>query len=381
MIASVLSTSGYTTGLYTSPHLRTWRERIRVDSRLISEEELASLVERAKSEIEAINQRAVYGQLTTFELLTVLAFAHFDQREVDFQVLEVGMGGKFDATSVINPEVCVITSISLDHTDVLGNSLAEITSEKAAIIKPGSIVVVSPQTDEAQMVIKEACVQVNAELIQVGYDVTGQSIWFDLNRQLLWVEGRLANYDLALPLLGQYQLDNAITAVAALEGLVEKGFAIDREDITEGLARASWPGRFQIIGHRPLIIVDGAHNPAAARKLKESLEQYFNFNRAILIIGASNDKDISGIASELSSFFDHVIATRSHHPRAAASESIVAEFKRHRVAVQGAGTISEALSLARSLADVGDLICVAGSLFIVAEAIDQLNPTGLLIEW
>ena len=230
MVASVLTVSGYTTGLYTSPHLHTWRERIRVDGELISEEELVSLVERVKPEVEAVNRRATYGELTTFELLTALAFAYFKLKEAVFQVLEVGMGGRFDATSVITPEVCIIMPISFDHTDVLGSSLAEIAAEKAAIIKPGSFVVTSLQPDEAERVIEEACISYGAKLVRVGSDVTWQSLGFDLNKQRVKVKGRLGNYELSIPLLGQHQLDNAATAVAALEVLAEKGYKISKDE-------------------------------------------------------------------------------------------------------------------------------------------------------
>ncbi len=370
MVASALTVSGYTTGLYTSPHLHSWRERIRVDGELISEEEFVSLVERVKPEVKAVNRKATYGRLTTFELLTVLAFAYFGLKEANFQVLEVGMGGRFDATSVITPEVCIITSISLDHTEVLGSSLAEIAGEKAAIIKPGSITVTSPQPGEAEGVIEKACLNRGAELVRVGRDVTGRSLGFDLNRQLLQVKGRLGSYDLSIPLLGRHQLVNATTAVAALEVLAEKGFKISGDSITRGLARVNWRGRFEILGRHPLLVVDGAHNPDAARGLRESLEQYLDFDRAILVIGTSDDKDIAGIVSELSSLFDKVIATRSHHPRATAPASIVAEFRRHGVDAQAVEAVSEALSLALALAGTGDLVCVAGSLFVVAEAIE-----------
>ncbi len=328
-------------------------------------------MERVKPEVEAVNRKATYGCLTTFELLTVLAFAYFGQKEADFQVLEVGMGGRFDATSVITPDVSIITSVSLDHTEVLGSSLAEIAGEKAAIIKPGGMVVTSPQPDEVEGVIEKACLNCGAELVRVGRDVTGQSLGFDLNRQLLQVKGRLGSYELSIPLLGQHQLVNATTAVAALEVLAEKGFKISGDSITGGLARVKWQGRFQILSRHPLLVVDGAHNPDAARRLKESLEQYLDFDRAILVIGTSDDKDIAGIVSELSSFFDKVIATRSHHPRAMAPALIVAEFRRHGMDAQAVGAVSEALSLARTLAGTGDLVCVAGSLFVVAEAIEN----------
>jgi len=373
MTASALTASGYTTGLYTSPHLNTIRERFRVNGELISEEEFVSLVERLKPEVEVVNQKATYGELTTFELLTALAFAYFKLKGVDFQVLEVGLGGKFDATNVIQPEVCVITSISFDHMEVLGNSLAEIAAEKAGIIKPDSVVVLSPQSDEVIQVIEEVCLSQGAELIMVGKDVTWQSLSFDNKQQLLQVKGRLDRYKLTIPLLGNYQLENAATAVATLEALAAKGFDVSRDSIINGLAQANWAGRFQVLSHHPLLVVDGAHNPDAARKLKQSLAQYFDFDRAILVMGASSDKDVAGVVSELVPLFDEVIVTRSRHPRAMALPPVVAEFRRHGVEARAVEAVSEALSLALALAGDRDLICVTGSMFVVAEAIEQLS--------
>ncbi|MFC1952119.1 bifunctional folylpolyglutamate synthase/dihydrofolate synthase [Chloroflexota bacterium] len=371
MIASALTASGYVTGLNTSPHLHTFNERIKVDGRLISEDELVSLVAGLKPEVEAVNSKATYGQLTTFELITALSFAYFEQREVDFQVIEVGLGGRLDATNVVQPEVCIITSISLDHTEVLGNTLIEIATEKAGIIKPGCVVVISPQSDEVARVINDVCLNRGVRLVRVSSDVTWQSLGFDSSRQSLRVLGRLAGYELSIPLLGQPQLENTATAVAALEVLAEKGFHISGGSITRGLARVSWPGRLQILSRRPLIVVDGAHNLDSAHKLRQSLEQYFDFDRAILIIGVSSDKDIAGIVSELVSLFNEVIVTRSTHPRAMDTAPIVAEFSKHGVEAQAADDISAALPLALALARERDLICVTGSLFMVAGAIEQ----------
>jgi len=377
MVASALTASGYTTGLYTSPHLHTFNERIKVDGVLISEAELISLVERLKPEVEAVNRKATYGQLTTFELMTALSFAYFKLKGVDFQVIEVGLGGRLDATNVVQPEVCIITSISFDHTEVLGNTLAEIAAEKAGIIKPNSIVVASPQVDEVDRIIEQTCLTCQAELVRVGSDVTWESLGFDSSRQSLQVEGRLASYELSIPLLGQHQLENAATAVATLEVLTERGFHISGQSITGGLAQVSWPGRLQVLSRRPLILVDGAHNPDSARKLKQSLEQYFDFDRAILIIGVSSDKNIAGIVSELVSLFDKVIVTRSTHPRAMVTAPIVAEFSQHGVEAQETDYISTALPLALTLAGGKDLICVTGSLFVVAEAIEQAGKLCL----
>ncbi len=373
MVASVLKASAYTTGLYTSPHLTFLNERIRVDGELISNEELVALVEKAKPDIEAVHRKATYGQLTTFEVMTALAFAYFALKGVDFQVLEVGLGGRLDATNVIQPEVCIITSISLDHTEVLGSSLAEIAMQKAGIIKPVSMVVTSPQYDEVDKVIEDACHNCGARLVRVSSDVTWQSLSFDTDRQLFQVRGRLGSYKISLPLLGHYQLENAATAVAALEVLAEKGFNISPDSIIDGLERVKWPGRFQVLGHRPWLVVDGAHNPDSARKLRESLEQGFNFNRAILVIGTSFDKDIAGIVSELTPIFDRVIVTRSRHPRAVEPLPVVAEFARRGVKAQVVDDVPSALAVALSLAGERDLVCVTGSLFVAAEAIEQAS--------
>jgi len=339
MVASALTKAGYTTGLYTSPHLTTIRERFRVDGEMITEGELISVVERLKPEVEAINEEDAYGELTTFELLTALAFAFFALKGVDFQVLEVGLGGKYDATNIIQPEVCVITSISLDHTDVLGDSLTEIAAEKAGIIKPGVTVVLSPQDDEVVRVIEEVCSRQGVELVRVGEDVTWRSLGFDHKRQSLEVKGRLGSYRLSIPLLGQYQLDNAAAAVAVLEVLAKKGFNISRDNIIDGLAGVGWVGRFQVLRHKPLLVVDGAHNPDSARKLRQSLVQYFEFDRAILIIGVSCDKDIDGIVLELVPLFDRVIVTRAHHPRSMALKQLAAAFERHGVEARAAQSV------------------------------------------
>jgi len=371
MVASVLTAAGYTTGLYTSPHLHVFNERIRVDDRLISNQELVSLVDKLKPEVEAVNRKATYGRLTTFEVVTALCFTYFKQQRVDFQVIEVGLGGRLDATNLVQPEVGIITSISLDHTEVLGNTLAEIAAEKAGIIKPSSIMVTSPQVGEAGRVIEQACLDSKAKMIRVGSDVTWQSLGFDSSQQSLRVKGRLGSYQLSIPLLGQYQLENAATAVAALEVLVEKGLHISGDNITHGLAQVRWPGRLQVLSRRPWLVVDGAHNTDSANKLKQSLEQYFDFDQAILIIGTSYDKDVAGIISALVPLFDKVIVTHSAHPRAMATAPLMAEFSRHGVEAQATDNVSGALRLALTMAGKKSLVCVTGSLFVVAEAIER----------
>lgn len=371
MIASVLTASGYTTGLYTSPHLLIFNERMRVDDKLITDLEVVTLIDRLKPEVAAVNAKATYGKLTTFEIMTALGFLFFEYKKVDYQVIEVGLGGRLDATNVVKPDVCIITSISLEHTEVLGNTLALIAVEKAGIIKPGCVTVISPQADEANKVIEKTCRDMGVKLIKVGSDVTWQPLGFDSAKQSFRIKGRFDSYEYSIPLLGQYQLENATTAVAALEGLSEKDPRINKKTVAAGLSQVSWPGRLQVLNRHPLVVLDGAHNPYSAHKLREALERYFEFDKAILILGTSADKDMAGIISELSPMFDKVIATHSIHPRAAPTAILAAELRRQGIEPEETEDISVALPMALDMAGEKDLICVTGSLFVVAGAIEQ----------
>ena len=377
MIASVLIKAGYNTGLFTSPHLHFYNERIRVNNRLISNDEIAELIARIKPEVEAVNNEAAYGKLTTFEVTTALGFSFFAQKKVDFQVIEVGLGGRLDATNVLQPEVCVITPISYEHTDLLGNTLTAIATEKSGIIKEGSTVVSAPQVNEADAAIASACRQQGAKLIRVGQDITYQSLNFNDMQQSLIVKGRLGKYKLTIPLLGQYQLANTATAIAALEVLIEKGNKIPSKSIVQGMKEVNWEGRLQVLNRHPLVVVDGAHNQDSAQKLRQALGEYFKFDKAILIIGMSSDKDLSGIVAELAPAFEKVIVTRSTHPRAMATAPIVVEFKKYGIDTQQVDDIAVALPQALRLAGERDMICVTGSLFVAAGAIEQAVVMGL----
>jgi len=368
MIAAGLRAAGHKTGLYTSPHLLTLRERINVDGKPILKRELADVVAGLRPHAEEMDRDHTYGELTTFELLTVAAFLHFQQKGVDFQVLETGLGGRLDATNVVTPEVCVITSISLDHREVLGNTVAQIAAEKAGIIKPGIPVVSSAQAKEAATVISKTCLARGARLVTVGSDISWQRISSNLSEQSLEVKGMRGSYHLNIPLLGAYQLQNAATAVATLETL-----DVPRERIEVGLANTYWPGRLQILRRRPMLVVDGAHSGDSARKLKEALEQHFHFDHLILIIGASADKDMSEIVVELAPMADSVIATRSRHPRATTPEAVAGEFARQGLRAEVAEDVAQAVAKAQAKAGKRDLICATGSLFLVGEVIENVK--------
>jgi dihydrofolate synthase/folylpolyglutamate synthase len=373
MLAAVLTEAGYNTGLYTSPHLITTRERFTVNGRMISEQELAEIITRLEPEIAAVDQRATYGRLTVFEILTVLGFVYFAEKRCDFQVMEVGMGGRYDATNVIQPEVSLLASISYDHCDILGNSLTEIAREKCGIIKPGCTVVSHPQEEAAAAVIRETCQEKGVNLITVGQDITRRSLGYNFEQQRIEVDGRLCRYKAAIPLLGPYQLDNAAAAIAAIEVLVERGWRISRDNIIRGLANVHFPGRMNIISNKPWIVVDGGHNPGAARRLREALSSYFSPTRYILVIGISSDKDVPCIISELAPISNLAITTRANSSRAAKPEALAAELAKHSVTAKTTESVAEAIKEAISIADKGDLICVTGSLYVVGEAMEYIE--------
>jgi dihydrofolate synthase / folylpolyglutamate synthase len=373
MLDSVLTAAGFTSGLYTSPHLLTMRERFKVGGKMISEEEVADLTTRIRAEIEIVNAKAAYGRLTVFEILTVLCFEWFAEKKCQWQVMEVGMGGRFDATNVIKPEVCFLTSISYDHMEVLGDTLTKIATEKCGIIKPGCAVVSHPQAEEADKIIEKTCLEKGARLVRVGKDVVRRSLAHDFEHQEMEIRGRLNSYRVSVPLLGEYQLDNAAAAVAGLELLQERGLKISNEDISAGLKGVSFPGRMQIVNRKPFILVDGGHNPGAARNLKQALGGYFQNRKSCLIIGVSNDKDLSGIARELAPGFQLVIATSANNPRSIEPELIAAEFAKYGAAIRVSSNIGEAIRWAKTLASEEDLICVTGSLFVVGEALGYIK--------
>ena len=373
MIAQVLSDSGHETGLYTSPHLHTLRERISVDGSLISEADFAAAMAEVKPFIESMKNDSTFRQLTYFEALTALAFAYFKKKLVNFQVLEVGLGGRLDATNVAEPVVCIITPVSLDHTQILGNSLEEIAREKAGIIKPGCWVVLSPQPAEAASVINDICWEKKAKVVQAGKDITWHKTGGDLHHQSLAIESRTSKYQVDIPLLGDFQLENAATAVAALEILTSEGFDISDTDLAQGFGRVKWPGRFHIMQENPLVLVDGAHNVASMRGLISNIKEYFNCRRIFLVFGTSCDKDIAGIINELVALSPQVIVTRAGHSRAAPLSTLAAEFSRRGIEPEIIETISEAISRALSIADRKDIVCVTGSLFVVAEALDYFS--------
>ena len=367
MVASVLGAAGYRVGRYTSPHLHTIRERVAIGHTSISEKEFAREANRLRPLAAQVNTVGAHGQLTTFELLTALAFRYFQQEGAQYAVLEVGLGGRLDATNVVTPLVCGIANISHDHTEVLGETLTQIAGEKAGIIKAGVPIVCAPQTPEALDVIASVAREKGSPLCLVGRDYTWRREGGDLDGQHLRVSTPRGEYRLWIPLLGEHQLENTATAVAICEELVQQGVPVPQEAVRQGLAQVSWPGRMEILGHDPLTVVDGAHNPHSMRRLIEAVKGYLPFKRVVVLFGANRTKNLGGMVDELAGLPLTVIATQSRHPKAASVELLVQEMERSGVRGEEAPDVAMALARARELAGPQDLILATGSLFIVAE--------------
>jgi dihydrofolate synthase/folylpolyglutamate synthase len=406
MCASVLQTAGLRTGLYTSPHLHTFRERIRMNGEPITEVALVELVQECRPIFDA------EPELTTFEAITALAFAFFAQQQVDFAVVEVGLGGRLDATNVVMPWVSIITSLSFDHTYLLGNTLADIAHEKAGIIKPGVPTVCAPQKPEALAVIQQICAERDSPLTLIGRDWTWQLLGIPPSQQSndtstydrtsdlpLNLDGQSFHLQhlktgsplegtYTISLLGRHQLNNAAVAIAALDLLKRRGIPLQRRQIRQGLVDARWPGRFEVLQRDPPLVVDCAHNGDSMAKLVAALTEWFPGRRWTFILGASNDKDVPGMLRELAPLADRLLATESRHSRAMTSAE-VAELASEILPKAGAlfteikvtSDVGTALNLAlgdrhgwqsslhSSASDErGRAICVTGSIFVVADA-------------
>ena len=378
MVASVLRAAGQRVGLYTSPHLHTMRERIQLDGEPISERDFAGLLTTLQPEIDAFNAASPHGPLSTFEALTAMAFVHFAQARAGWQVIEVGLGGRLDATNVVRPVACGITSISRDHTRLLGDTVALIAGEKAGIIKDGAPVVSAPQRPEALAIIEETARRHSAPLTVVGRDITWSALGgrVDLSGQEFQVHTEARTYHLGIPLLGDYQIENAATAVGiieALEGaLGRQGQRIGVQAVQEGLRTVRWPARLQVLRRDPLVVADGAHNDYSAARLVQAVRRLFRRQRLFLIIGTSTDKDVGEIVKELAVLSPIVLACRSRHPRSAEPGVVAQAFERLGFPARTYASVAEAVDSALTQARRADLVLATGSLFVAAEAIERL---------
>lgn len=382
LCASGLKVAGFKVGLYTSPHLLDFCERIQVDGEPISREFLVELVEEIKPAVAKI------PKLTTFEITTALGFLAFAKQGCNAAVIEVGLGGRLDATNIVTPRVSVITSLSYDHMAVLGDTLAKIAGEKAGIIKHGVPVVSSSQKDEALEVLERVAKLEDSSFTLVGRDIrtylnTGartlvrapefESVASSLDGQSLRLVDNLrpATLDLQLPLLGSHQLENAATAYAALK---VSGLDVSDEAIQKGFAQVKWRARFEIARREPPVIFDSAHNEDSFMKLRETLETYFPDKQTYLIFGASEDKNIPGMFAALKPKIQRLIVTRADHPRALEEEKIVELARQAEIESEAVSPVESALGRALELsAKDGSIVLSAGSMFVTAEVMKAWN--------
>jgi dihydrofolate synthase/folylpolyglutamate synthase len=368
LCAHALTKSGLRSGLYTSPHLEDYAERIQVNGVPIPHENLIDLVDEMKPNI------ADSPEITTFEITTALALLYFSRLNVDVAVLEVGLGGRLDATNVCDPDVTVITSISYDHTYLLGETLAEIAGEKAGIVKPEIPLVVAPQVTEARQAILRIAEQRSAPVFEVGKDYLFRPSDKSLSGQGITVWSAISSehdsspVELSIPLLGDHQLVNAATAFATLMVAKEKGIEVSINGIEAGFQSVHWPGRFELLRHDPALIIDSAHNRDSARKLNKVLEDYFPGQKVVLVFGASEDKDISGMLEELKPALQKIVMTKSTHPRAADPEDLVAIARQINCQAVASTSVEAAMMEAERLADGQRIILVTGSIFVAAAA-------------
>ena len=373
LTASILREAGYRTGLYLSPYVYDVRERIQIDGEMISEEDFAALVTDIRPVAEDIGKTDL-GPVTEFEIKTMMAYLYFARKKVDFAVLEVGMGGRFDATNIVEPLVSVITNISLDHTERLGDTVEEIAFEKAGIVKTGSVVVTAVDNEAAWGVILKRCHEEGTDVwrvmradaksrasadVQLRYRSKGEA--FSLKG------GEIELFGLKPGLRGKFQHVNAATAVAAIAALERYEVRVTPQAMSAGLENARIPGRLQILRERPLLVIDGAHNPDAADKLAKAVPEEFRYKKLILVIGMIQTHPPEEVLAKLVPLASKVIATQSQWMKASPAERIAEAARALGANVEAVDNVPGAVARARELAGPDDMILVTGSFYTIGE--------------
>ena len=368
MISSILQKEGYRVGLYTSPHLIRFTERIKVDGKEIEEEEVAQLTGWMKREIEAAN---IPPPFTFFDFTTAMALHYFKKKWVDVAILEVGLGGRLDSTNVVTPLLSIITNIAKDHEEYLGDSILKIAHEKAGIIKRGIPLITAAEQPRVLRLFSKICGEKGSPYYRVGKEfryVQGEDGEFNyegLHRKL---------WGIYLNLKGFHQVINATTALGAVEVLEELGYHISPDAMINGLREVDWPGRLEMISFAPRVILDGAHNPAGALVLKTSLEKEYQYQHLNLVIGIMKDKDIQSMLDLLAPLADHIIFTKPHTDRATPPSLLKKALGRNGKKAEIAEDFKEAIEKGLSLTREEDLLCITGSLYTVGEARAYFHP-------
>jgi dihydrofolate synthase/folylpolyglutamate synthase len=379
MLARMIEANGYRVGLYTSPHVSNLHERIAVNSHMISRREMLGLINRVHTSVERMAKRD--DAPTFFEIMTAMAFMHFADKDVDIAIIETGLGGRLDSTNVIQPAVIGITSISVDHQNLLGDNLGSIAKEKAGVMKKGVPVITVPQEPDAMRMLKRTATAVRAPLSVTGMDIDF-SYRFESSREegphtRICVTTPHSKFEhLRVPLPGEHQAFNCGLALAMLDKLKTQGYEIDDEKAINGLKGISLIGRMEIICDDPRIIVDAAHNAASIRALIQAIGQHVPYDSMVVIFGCNNDKDIGGMLHQLQYGADKVIFTRSNSPKAVFPQDLADMYTEICGKMcQTAMSVTEAVKIAKSAVSKEDLICITGSFYLVGQAKEQLQTT------
>jgi len=370
IVASILEAEGYKVGMFTSPHLSSFRERIVVDGRKIPVEEVIRIVDEIKLFVDQMTQNQELRHPTFFEVVTATVFKYFAEQEVDFAVLEAGMGGKLDATNVVHSLVSVITNVSLEHTEVLGKTLLEIAEKKAGIIKEGGVLITATEDDDVFNLFREVCERTGSKIFRVSRDIWFRKLSSSLEGQSFQLNCLSNRFDeLFIPLLGDHQLFNAASAVGAIEALNFHEITVSREAIVEGLKGAKWPGRLEIVQRCPLVVLDCAKDVEAIRAVKEALLKEFIYNRLIAVVSISSDKNIPAMIEQLTQVADlFVITSHGVMGRAAKPSCIAKEVEKHSKPYEIVADVKDAVKRAMELAKEDDMVIAVGSVFLIGEA-------------
>jgi len=377
MLARMIEANEYSVGLYTSPHVTSLHERISINSELISKKEMLGLINRAHSSIEKLSKKD--DTPTFFEIMTAIAFLHFVDMEVDVAIIETGLGGRLDSTNVIKPEVVGITNISIDHQNLLGDTIDLIAKEKAGVIKKDTLVITVPQEPAAMRALKRHALEVNAPLKVTGRDIDFSSR-FESSREdgphtrICMTTPNSRFEHIRVPLPGEHQAVNCGLALAMLDTLKEKGYKIDDAKAAEGLSTVSLEGRMEMICDDPKVLVDTAHNAASVRALIHAIGQHVPYDSMVIIFGCNGDKDVRGMLEQIQYGADKVIFTRSNSPKAVSPQDLAEMYTEICGKMcQTALTLREAVRIASNAISREDLICVTGSFYLVGQAKKQLQ--------
>lgn len=386
MIAQILIEAGYKVGMYTSPYIEEFEERIQINGTNISKEELSNVVTKVSEAVREVIALG-YDNPTEFEIITCAMFLFFYEQQVDFAVVEVGLGGRLDSTNVIIPLVSVITSISYDHMNILGNSLEEIALEKAGIIKNGVPLILYPQEKCVQQVMERVCKEKQVKMIKVDEEsVKFLGAYEDENlknfnennlgdnenikikyHQKLNVSTEIEAYDIQLSLLGKHQLLNCATVIYTIEELITQGIKINKNSILKALKEVKWKGRLEVMANNPLVVIDGAHNIDGIKRLAESVKVYFKYNKIILILGILADKQVYDMVKTMVNLADRIITVTPHSDRAQIAEELKNVIDEHDIPCEAIDNYEEAYEKALSYCHKDDLLLLSGSLYMIGD--------------